>query len=81
MLTYRGASNIHEDLLPGFGADGCFSILSAALDCGAGGEFIMRYNSSPPCFFEAKGDPNRGDCTENGYQLILKPDSTATNKI
>ncbi|KAG8164540.1 hypothetical protein KVR01_006458 [Diaporthe batatas] len=81
MVTYRGASNIREDLLPGFGPVDCFAILWPPLACSAGGEFIMLYDSSPPRFFEAKGDPNRGDCTENGYRLILKPDGTPGTEI
>lgn len=70
-VTYRGRSNTEADRFTGFDSNYCFRLMAQALDCDAGGEWIVRYGSSPMDFWEAKADPNRNNCADNGYVTIL----------
>lgn len=70
-VTYRGRSNTEVDRFTGFDSNYCFRLMALALDCGAGGEWIVQYGDSPLDFWEAKADPNRNTCSDNGYVTIL----------
>jgi hypothetical protein len=71
VVTYRGRSNVHHDSFSGFDAKYCYNLMATALNCGAGGEFVVPYGDSPRDFWEAKADPNRNTCSDNGYVTIL----------
>lgn len=65
ILTYRG-----PDVQTSMDRYYCFSLLSKAIGCGAGGTFIVPYGK-PPQWFEATADPNRDDCASNGYEVVI----------
>lgn len=65
ILTYRGpGTQIKMD------TQYCYQLLSQAINCDAGGQFIVPYGK-PVYWFEAMADPNRHDCATNGYEIVM----------
>lgn len=70
-VTYRGRGDTQVDSFADFDSKYCYALMAKALECGAGGEWIVPYGGIPRDFWEAKADPNRGTCSDNGYVTIL----------
>lgn len=65
-LIYRG-----PDALVKMDRYYCWSLMSKANGCDAGGAFVIPYGGKPYQWFEATADPNRHDCASNGYEIIM----------
>ncbi|KAL1883928.1 hypothetical protein Daus18300_000036 [Diaporthe australafricana] len=65
-LTYRGPDEAYTE----FNAQYCFDLLAKPLGCGAGGEFRLKFGSTPQ-WWEVIADPNRHTCSDNGYDSTL----------
>lgn len=65
ILTYRGPDDVTK-----IDAQYCYNLMAKAMNCDAGGEFIVSYGN-PHQWWEAKADPNRHDCAYNGYETIM----------
>lgn len=70
-VTYRGRGDTQVDSFSGFDSRYCYALMAKALECDAGGEWIVSYGGIPRDFWEAKADPNRNNCADNGYTTIL----------